>query len=103
MEGMALARTIALNEPTKPDYDAVPSAVFSHPELAGVVSEGCAFFYGLAYELIHELVHIDPDTLSPASSHLKLAGMMSVLLMELSLDYQTPCFLCHHIQSWQAW
>jgi len=37
MEGMALARTIALNEPTKPNYDAVPSAVFSHPELAGVV------------------------------------------------------------------
>jgi hypothetical protein len=37
MEGMALARTIALNEPTKPDYEAVASAVFSHPELAGVV------------------------------------------------------------------
>ncbi len=38
MEGMALAKTIVLNEPTKPEYDAVASAVFSHPELATVVS-----------------------------------------------------------------
>ena len=35
---MALAKTIVLNEPTKPDYWAVPSAVFSNPELASVVS-----------------------------------------------------------------
>ena len=38
MEGMAIANTIGMNQPTKPSYDAVPSAVFSHPELAGVVS-----------------------------------------------------------------
>jgi glutathione reductase (NADPH) len=38
MEGMALAKTIVLNEPTKPDYQAIASAVFSHPELATVVS-----------------------------------------------------------------
>lgn len=37
MEGMALAKTIALNQPTKPDYTAVPSAVFSHPNIATVV------------------------------------------------------------------
>ncbi len=37
MEGMAVAKTIVLNQPTKPDYWAVPSAVFSHPELATVV------------------------------------------------------------------
>lgn len=36
--GMALAKTIVLNEPTKPDYWAVPSAVFSNPELSTVVS-----------------------------------------------------------------
>jgi pyruvate/2-oxoglutarate dehydrogenase complex dihydrolipoamide dehydrogenase (E3) component len=41
MEGMALAKTIALNQPTKPDYAAIPSAVFSHPEIAVVVSEKC--------------------------------------------------------------
>lgn len=40
MEGMALARTLVLNEPTKPNHMAVPSAVFSYPELATVVS-GC--------------------------------------------------------------
>lgn len=36
MEGMALAKTIALGQPTKPDYTAVASAVFSNPELASV-------------------------------------------------------------------
>lgn len=36
MEGMALAKTLVLEQPTKPDYQAVPSAVFSHPELATV-------------------------------------------------------------------
>lgn len=40
MEGMALAKTLALNEPTKPDYHAVPSAVFSHPEISVVVGQG---------------------------------------------------------------
>lgn len=40
MEGMALAKTLSLNEPTKPDYHAVPSAVFSHPEISVVVSQG---------------------------------------------------------------
>jgi glutathione reductase (NADPH) len=37
MEGMALAKTMVLDQPTKPDYTAVPSAVFSNPELATVV------------------------------------------------------------------
>jgi glutathione reductase (NADPH) len=37
MEGMALAKTLALNQPTKPDYDFVPSAVFSNPSIATVV------------------------------------------------------------------
>ncbi|KAF6238213.1 hypothetical protein COO60DRAFT_1653034, partial [Scenedesmus sp. NREL 46B-D3] len=36
MEGMALAKTLALNQPTKPDYDFVPSAVFSNPSIATV-------------------------------------------------------------------
>lgn len=38
MEGMAVAKTVALGQPTKPDYTAVASAVFSHPEIATVVS-----------------------------------------------------------------
>ena len=37
MEGMALAKTIALGQPTKPDYHCVPSAVFSNPSIATVV------------------------------------------------------------------
>jgi pyruvate/2-oxoglutarate dehydrogenase complex dihydrolipoamide dehydrogenase (E3) component len=43
MEGMALAKTLALNEPTKPDYDFVPSAVFSNPSIATVVSARVAW------------------------------------------------------------
>ncbi len=38
MEGMALAKTIVLDTPTKPDYEAIASAVFSHPNIATVVS-----------------------------------------------------------------
>jgi hypothetical protein len=37
MEGMAVAKTVVLNQPTKPDYLAVPSAVFSWPNIATVV------------------------------------------------------------------
>jgi len=36
MEGMAVAKTVVLNQPTKPDYWAVPSAVFSWPNIATV-------------------------------------------------------------------
>eukprot|EP00877_Chromochloris_zofingiensis_P011984 jgi/Chrzof1/7039/Cz02g08150.t1 len=36
MEGMAVAKTVALNQPTKPDYNAVASAVFSWPNMATV-------------------------------------------------------------------
>lgn len=35
-EGQAFADTVFGNKPTKVDYDCVPSAVFSHPPLAGV-------------------------------------------------------------------
>ncbi|TQE13711.1 hypothetical protein C1H46_000718 [Malus baccata] len=36
MEGGAIAKTLFLNEPTKPDYRAVPSAVFSQPPIGQV-------------------------------------------------------------------
>jgi len=35
-EGQAFADTIFGNKPTKVDYDCVPAAVFSHPQMAGV-------------------------------------------------------------------
>lgn len=52
MEGMALAKTIALNQPTKPDYHCVPSAVFSNPPIATVVSSNAAAPLGLALPLL---------------------------------------------------
>jgi glutathione reductase (NADPH) len=40
-EGQAFADTVFGNKPTKVDYNCIPSAVFSHPPLAGVgVTEG---------------------------------------------------------------
>jgi glutathione reductase (NADPH) len=40
-EGQAFADTIFGNKPTRVDYEAIPSAVFSHPPLAGVgLTEG---------------------------------------------------------------
>jgi glutathione reductase (NADPH) len=42
-EGQAFADTVFGNKPTRVDYDAIPSAVFSHPPLAGVgMTEGQA-------------------------------------------------------------
>jgi glutathione reductase (NADPH) len=35
-EGQAFAETVFGNRPTKVDYDCIPSAVFSHPPIAGV-------------------------------------------------------------------
>jgi glutathione reductase (NADPH) len=35
-EGQAFAETVFGNQPSKVDYDCIPSAVFSHPPLAGV-------------------------------------------------------------------
>ncbi len=36
MEGMAFCKTVFGNQPTAPDYEAIPTAVFSHPEIATV-------------------------------------------------------------------
>ncbi|KAA8543321.1 hypothetical protein F0562_021184 [Nyssa sinensis] len=48
MEGGALAKTLFGNEPTKPDYRAVPSAVFSQPPIGqvGVTEEQAIKEYG---------------------------------------------------------
>jgi glutathione reductase (NADPH) len=47
MEGMALAKTIFGNEPTKPDYSFIPSAVFTQPPIGTVgytEEKVCIFF-----------------------------------------------------------
>lgn len=36
MEAMALTKTIFGGQPTKPDHDNVPTAVFSHPQIGTV-------------------------------------------------------------------
>ncbi|KAL1827417.1 hypothetical protein ACET3Z_005829 [Daucus carota] len=48
MEGGALAKTLFANEPTKPDFRAVPSAVFSQPPIGqvGLTEEQAVAEYG---------------------------------------------------------
>ncbi|KAI4349447.1 hypothetical protein L6164_010034 [Bauhinia variegata] len=48
MEGMALVKTLFQDEPTKPDYRAVPSAVFSQPPIGqvGLTEEQAVKQYG---------------------------------------------------------
>lgn len=48
MEGMAVAKSVVLDQPTKPDYWAVASAVFSNPEIAtvGYTEEAAAEKFG---------------------------------------------------------
>ncbi|KAL3644931.1 hypothetical protein CASFOL_010111 [Castilleja foliolosa] len=48
MEGAALAKTLFANEPTKPNYSAVPSAVFSQPPIGqvGLTEEQAIEDYG---------------------------------------------------------
>lgn len=48
MEGMALCKTLFGNQPTSPDYEAIATAVFSHPELAtvGMTEEAAVAAHG---------------------------------------------------------
>ncbi|KAG9452540.1 hypothetical protein H6P81_005444 [Aristolochia fimbriata] len=48
MEGMAFAKTVFASEPSKPDYRAIPSAVFSQPPIAqvGLTEEQAIQKYG---------------------------------------------------------
>mmetsp|Transcript_72299 Transcript_72299/g.150828 ORF Transcript_72299/g.150828 Transcript_72299/m.150828 type:complete len:488 (+) Transcript_72299:109-1572(+) len=48
MEGVSLAKTLFLGEATKPDYDNVPSAIFSQPPIGtcGLTEEQAATKYG---------------------------------------------------------
>lgn len=48
MEGGALAKTLFANEPSKPDYRAIPSAVFSQPPIGqvGLTEEQAIHAYG---------------------------------------------------------
>eukprot|EP00798_Chlamydomonas_sp_ICE-L_P027078 gene27078-2310_t len=90
MEGMALAKTIVLNEPTKPDYDAVASAVFSHPELATV---------GLNEEDALKAGHNDLDIFSSNFRPMRntISGNPLRAMMKMVVDANTDKVLGIHM------
>lgn len=89
MEGMALAKTIALNEPTKPDYNAVASAVFSNPPLATV---------GLSEEqAAKQLGDVDVYTSSFRPMRNNLSGSPQRSLMKLVVDAKTQVVVGAHM------
>lgn len=81
MEGGALAKTLFLNEPTKPDYSAVPSAVFSQPPIGQV---------GLTEEqAIQEYGDIDIFTANFRPLKATLSGLPDRVFMKLIVCAKT--------------
>jgi len=89
MEGMALAKTIVLNEPTKPDYQAIASAVFSHPELATV---------GLSEEqAVKDYKNVDVHTTSFRPMRNTISGSPLKTFMKLLVDADTDKVIGVHM------
>lgn len=81
MEGGALAKTLFQNEPTKPDYRAVPSAVFSQPPIGQV---------GLTEEqAIQEYGDVDIFTANFRPLKATLSGLPDRIFMKLVVCAQT--------------
>ncbi|CAK9143787.1 unnamed protein product [Ilex paraguariensis] len=75
MEGVALAKTLFANEPTKPDYRAIPSAVFSQPPIGQV---------GLTEEqAIKEYGDVDIYTANFRPLKAALSGLPDLIFMKL--------------------
>ncbi|CAG9465401.1 unnamed protein product [Pedinophyceae sp. YPF-701] len=90
MEGMALAKTLFNNEPTSPDHEAVPSAVFSQPSLASC---------GLTEEQALQK-HPDLDVYSSSFRPMRatLSGSPMRALMKLLVDAKTSRVVgCHMV------
>jgi glutathione reductase (NADPH) len=89
MEGVALTKTLFLNEPTKPDYRAVPAAVFSQPPIGGV---------GLTEEQAVEQ-HGDIDVYTANFRPLKatLSGLPDRVFMKLIVSAKTNEVLGLHM------
>ncbi|XP_061369064.1 glutathione reductase, chloroplastic-like [Gastrolobium bilobum] len=89
MEGAALAKTLFLNEPAKPDYRAVPSAVFSQPPIGqvGLTEEQAVEQYG------------DVDIFSANFRPLKatLSGLPDRVFMKLVVCAKTNKVLGLHV------
>nr|QKF54532.1 glutathione reductase [Myrciaria dubia] len=89
MEGVALAKTLFLNEPTKPDYRAVPSAVFSQPPIGQV---------GLTEEqAIEEYGDVDIFTANFRPLKATLSGLPDRVLMKLIVCAKTDRVLGLHM------
>ncbi|GER24893.1 glutathione reductase [Striga asiatica] len=81
MEGGALAKTLFANEPIKPDYSAVPSAVFSQPPIGQV---------GLTEEqAIKEYGDIDVYTSNFRPLKATLSGLPERVFMKLIVSAKT--------------
>lgn len=81
MEGMALAKTIFGNEPTKPDYSFIPSAVFTQPPIGTV---------GYTEEkAIEEFGDIDVYTSSFRPMKVTLSGLPEKTFVKIIVDATT--------------
>ncbi|KAK1437303.1 hypothetical protein QVD17_03093 [Tagetes erecta] len=81
MEGGALAKTLFANEPTKPDFRAVPSAVFSQPPIGQV---------GLnEQQAIEEYGDIDVYTANFRPLKATLSGLPDRVFMKLIVSAKT--------------
>ncbi|KAK9982946.1 hypothetical protein SO802_032471 [Lithocarpus litseifolius] len=89
MEGGALAKTLFQNEPTKPDYRAIPSAVFSQPPIGQV---------GLTEEqAIQEYGDVDIFTANFRPLKATLSGLPDRVLMKLVVCAKTNKVLGLHM------
>jgi glutathione reductase (NADPH) len=89
MEGVALTKTLFLNEPTKPDYRAVPAAVFSQPPIGGV---------GLTEEqAVEQDGDIDVYTANFRPLKATLSGLPDRVFMKLIVSAKTNQVLGLHM------
>lgn len=89
MEGGALAKTLFANEPTKPDYSAVPSAVFSQPPIGQV---------GLTEEqAVKEYGNVDVYTANFKPLKATLSGLPDRVFMKLIVSAKTNKVLGLHM------
>ncbi|XP_027095734.2 glutathione reductase, chloroplastic [Coffea arabica] len=89
MEGGALAKTLFANEPTRPDYRAIPSAVFSQPPIGQV---------GLTEEqAIKEYGDVDIFTANFRPLKATLSGLPDRVFMKLIVCAKTDIVLGLHM------
>ena len=89
MEGMALAKTLFKNDPSKPDYEGVPAAVFSQPPIGtvGLTEAAAVAKYGA--------VDIFSTSFKPMKN--TLSGRAEKMFMKLVVDAATDRVLGVHI------